>query len=247
MGTAIELERYLKSVTGQMQLAPASVTDRTARSRIRVLTISRQAGAGAHVVAEQLTKMLEERLPDPSCPWMLVDRSLVERVLTDHALPGGLARFMSEDRMSEVSDTLDGLFGLRPPSWTLVRKTADTILHLADRGNAVVIGRGGNIITRKLGSAFHVRLVGSPDKRIQYVRAVKRLSLQEASAYVHDQDLGRKRYVKKYFGEDIDDPLGYHLVINTDLVSYAEAAQTIADAASRPGDVRQDERRSERR
>lgn len=247
MGTAVDLERYLKSITGQMQPVRTSATDDTARSRIRVITISRQAGAGAHEVAEQLTKMLEERLPDPACPWMLFDRDLVERVLTDHALPGGLARFMSEDRVSEVSDTLDGLFGLRPPSWTLVRKTADTILHLAERGNVVVIGRGGNIITSKLGSAFHVRLVGSPDKRIRYVRAVKSLTNQEASAYVHDQDLGRKRYVKKYFGEDIDDPLGYHLVVNTDLVSYAEAARTIADAASRPGDVRRDERRRERR
>ena len=33
------------------------------------------------------------------------------------------------------------------------------------------------------------------------------------------------RYVKKYFGKDIDDPLLYHLVINTDLVSYGESAR----------------------
>jgi hypothetical protein len=230
MDTAIDLERYLKSINRQMQLSRTPGDGQATGARLRAVTLSRQAGAGAHLVAEQLIEMLEKRVRDPSHPWMLFDRDLVERVLTDHDLPGGLARFMPEDRVSEVSDTLDGLFGLRPSSWTLVRKTADTILHLAQRGNVVVIGRGANIITRKLDSVLHVRLVGSPAKRINYLRAVKRLSAQEASAYVHDQDLGRKRYVKKYFGEDIDDPLLYHLVINTDLVPYTEAARMIAHA-----------------
>ncbi|HVV72057.1 MAG TPA: hypothetical protein VHI52_11275, partial [Verrucomicrobiae bacterium] len=43
-------------------------------------------------------------------------------------------------------------------------------------------------------------------------------------------DLGRGRYLKKYFKESIDDPLLYHLVINTDLVSHEEAAEMIAEA-----------------
>jgi cytidylate kinase len=43
-------------------------------------------------------------------------------------------------------------------------------------------------------------------------------------------DLARRRYVKKYYGADIDDPLLYHLVINTDQVSHVEAARLIADA-----------------
>jgi cytidylate kinase len=45
-------------------------------------------------------------------------------------------------------------------------------------------------------------------------------------------DQGRKRYVTKYYEKDIDDPLLYHLVINTDRVSYPEAARVIADAMS---------------
>ena len=142
--------------------------------------------------------------------------------------------------MSNMSDTLDELFGLHPSTWTLVRKTADTILHLAELGNVVIIGRGANIITKNLDSAFHVRLVGSETKRIEHLRAYKHLSLEAASLYLRDEDLGRKRYVKKYYAADIDDPLLYHLVINTDLVSYGEAARTIADAVrdrSEPGSV----------
>jgi hypothetical protein len=75
------------------------------------------------------------------------DRNLVDKVLEDHDLPAQLARFMPEDRASELSNIMDGLFGLHPHSETLVRKTAETILHLAELGNVVVIGRGSNIVT----------------------------------------------------------------------------------------------------
>ena len=47
---------------------------------------------------------------------------------------------------------------------------------------------------------------------------------------IRREDRGRKRYLRKYFRKDIDDPLLYHLVINTDFVSYQEAARLIGDA-----------------
>jgi hypothetical protein len=232
MGAAVNFEHYREFINSQLQMPQTPTSEPSGGPRRRVITISRQAGAGSHVVAEELITRLQSGVMGASRPWMVFDRNLVERVLEDHDLPARLAKFMPEDRVSEMSDTIDGLFGLHPSAWTLVRKTADTILHLAELGNIVVIGRGANIITSKLDYAFHIRLVGSPTKRIEHVRTYKHLSLQEASAYVRDKDLGRRRYVKKYFAKDIDDPLLYHLVINTDLLSYGEAARVIAEAAS---------------
>jgi cytidylate kinase len=232
-------ERCLDYINSQAQ-TPRGRAPEDAVPRWRAVTISRQAGAGAHVVAEELIALLQVRVPSEAPPWTIFDRNLVERVLEDHDLPGKLAKFMPEDRMSNMSDTLDELFGLHPSSWTLVRKTADTILRLAELGNVVIIGRGANIITKNLDSAFHVRLVGSETKRIEHLRDYKHLSLGAASLYLRDEDLGRKRYVKKYYATDIDDPLLYHLVINTDLLSYEEAARTIGEAIrgrSEPGSM----------
>ena len=137
---------------------------------------------------------------------------------------------MPEDRISEVSDTMDELFGLHPSSWTLVHKTADTILRLAELGHVILIGRGATVITRKLDSVFHVRLVGSFERRVQYIQELNHSTRQAAVEVVRREDLGRARYLKKYFDEEIENPLLYHLVINTDLVSYEEAAAMIADA-----------------
>jgi cytidylate kinase len=75
-----------------------------------------------------------------------------------------------------------------------------------------------------------VRLVGSLERRVKHMQELEDLSPKAARQWVEREDRGRRRYVKKYFGKDIEDGLSYHLVINTDLVPYEEAARMIAGA-----------------
>jgi cytidylate kinase len=196
----------------------------------RAITISRQSGSGGHAVAERLAACLQARTSADECPWTVFDRELVHKVLEEHHLPKSVERFMAEDRISEMADTMDELFGLHPPSWLLVRKTAETVLRLAELGNVILIGRGAAVITRKLDYVFHVRLVGSLNKRVEHMQSITGLNRRDAEHMVNRDDRGRRRYLKKYFGKDIDDPLLYHLVINTDSVPYAAAGELIADA-----------------
>ncbi len=205
-------------------------SDHPAPPARRVVTISRQTGSGGHNVAQRLLGLLQSPWASGLCPWAVFDRDLVEKVLRDHNLPKRLARFMPEDRILEISDTMDELFGLHPSSWTLVHKTADTILRLAELGHVILIGRGANVITRKLDYAFHVRLVGAFETRVRYIQEMNQSTDAAARELVRHEDLGRARYLKKYFDEDIENPLLYHLVINTDLVPHEEAAEMIAQA-----------------
>ncbi len=231
MSTPIGINQCLSFISAQLQPPHPGEGYRNGIRR-RAVTISRQSGSGGHAVAAKLVELLQARTPPEECPWTVFDRNLVEKVLDDHHLSGRLARFMPEDRIGEISDTIDELFGLHPPSWTLVRKSADTILRLAEMGNVILIGRAANVITRKLDYVFHVRLVGSLERRVKYIQEVEHLDHKNALAMVDREDLGRRRYLKKYFDQDIDNPLLYHVVINTDLVSYADAARLIADSIS---------------
>jgi cytidylate kinase-like protein len=197
-----------------------------------VITISRQAGAGSNVVARELVARLERGVEPGAPPWTVFDRDLIDRVLADHDLPAQLARSMPEDRVSATTETVDEVLGIHPPTSVLVRKTAETILRLAEIGDVIVVGRGGSVITARLGYAFHVRLVGSVERRIEHVQENLRMDADAARDYVGEHDLGRRRYVKKYYRRDIEDPLLYHLVINTDRVPYAEAAAMIAEAVA---------------
>jgi cytidylate kinase len=227
MNKQLGFERCLTFINCQLQ--PAAGKPGSGAGR-RAVTLSRQTGSGGHAVAERLAEYLQAAFPKDTCPWTVFDRNLVEKVLEHHHLPQRLARFMAEDRTSEIADTMDELFGLHPPSWTLVRQTADTILHLAQLGNVIIIGRGANIITGRLAHVFHVRLVASLEKRIEQVQQMDKLGPKAARQFIEREDRGRRRYLRKYFGKDPDDPLLYHVIINTDLVSYEHAARMIGNA-----------------
>ena len=234
METSSSWDRALDFINSQVQ--PVRDQGRAPRKRRGgVVTISRQAGAGAHSVAEELLKELAGTARRDEPPWTLFDRDLVERALREHGLPQRLADYMPEDRVPELADTMDQLFGLRPSSWTLVRKTADTVLHVAAMGNVVVIGRAANLITRSFENAIHVRLVAPLAVRVARVGRSEHLDPEQAEASVRTKDRARRRYVQKYYRGDIDDPLAYDLVINTDRLSYVETAQLIAEAVTARG------------
>jgi hypothetical protein len=197
-------------------------------TRFRAVTLSRETGSGGNSVAERLIENLQRNDRKAARPWAVFDKNLIEKVLEDHQLPGRLAKFFPEDRLTELQDIMDEVFGLRPSSWKFVEQTSETMLHLAALGNVVLIGRAGNIVTRKLPDVLHVRLVGSLETRARRLSEARGMTRKSALDLIAKEDTGRRRYLKKYFNADIDDPLLYHLVINTDIVSIEETAETLS-------------------
>ena len=224
------LDRCFAFINAQLQPPDKPGSHPAGRVQKRAVTISRQAGCGALVVAESLANLLQTHSPKDTPPWTVFDRNLMDKVLADHNLPARLAKFLPEDRMTEMQDIMDELFGLRPPSWTVVQHTSETILQLAELGNVILVGRGGAVIAAPLPQVFHVRLVAPLEKRIEHAREFYGMSLKAARDFCPREDRGRRRYLKKYFEADIDDPLLYHIILNTGLMSYDQAAQTIAEA-----------------
>ena len=198
---------------------------------VKCITISRQSGCGAHVFSEELAAYLQAIRPAGAPPWTVFDRTLVEAVLQDQHLPASLARFMPEDKVSWLNDIIEDLCSLHPPMETLVRRTSETILRLAALGGIIVVGRGANVITAKLPGALHVRLIGSLEMRTAQIEHYDGLSRKDALQRVKQEDAGRRRYLKRYFGKDIDDPLLYNIVINTDSVAPREAARMVGSLA----------------
>jgi cytidylate kinase len=194
------------------------------------ITISRQAGSGAKPVCEKLVNIMDEYSEPEGVKWAYFDRNLIEKVLEDHNLPKQISEFMEEGKYKHLSSVVNELLGLKPAEWTIIHKTTDTILQLARMGSVVIVGRGANIITSKLNNAFHVRLVASMEKRIDYMQSLMKFTEKEALNYIKKEDENRKKYLKSYFDVDADDPLLYHMVVNTDLLTHKGAAYLIAEA-----------------
>jgi len=208
--------------------------DEASRVR-RAVTLSRQHGCGAMIIAEKLAQLLQARAPHAAVKWTVFDRQLMEKVLTDHNLPKYLAKFLPEDRISRIEDTIADIFGVRPPTEKVVQQTAETLLQLAELGEAILIGRAGNIVTAKLPNVLHVRLVAPLDDRIERLCRGGHESPDEARRFCLEEDHARARYVKTYFHADVDDPLLYHLVLNTSRTGCEQAARIIGDAVLQLG------------
>jgi cytidylate kinase len=213
------------------QLEPAKAWQRLHSFPSRpAITVSRQAGCGALVVAKKLAALFQQEASPDDAPWTVFDRELMEKVLEDHNLPARLAKFLPEDRATELQDITDEFFGLRPASWTIIQQTSETILKLAELGNVILIGRGANVVTAKLPHVLHVRLVAPLEARIEHCRTSYNMTARAAREFCQHEDEGRRRYLKKYFQADVENTLLYDLTINTGNISFDAAAGLIADA-----------------
>jgi cytidylate kinase len=213
-----------------MAITPRDKGAAKPESQRPVITISRQSGAGGMTIAEKVAGYLNARLPKKATQWTVFDKNLVQTVLEDHELPAQLEKFMPEDHLSGLNDAVEELLGLHPLSWRLVQQTAETMLRLSEVGNVILVGRGGNILTSHLPQAFHVRVIGSLENRVARIADAFGLSKKKALERVESEDSARRRYVKKYLKADSDDPLLFHMILNTDRITSEEAAHIIGES-----------------
>ena len=221
-----KFNRYLKLQAAIKEKAPLQQPS---------ITISRESGAGATTVAQmmadQLNAIIKPAATEPA--WTVFDKNLAREVLVEHKLPLDLEKFVVEDARLPVESIVEELLGLHPNSWWLAQQTTKTILRLARMGRVIMVGRGAEVITQLLPYVFHVRLVGPLSKRITHAEEFYGLSPNEATMKVSEEDHARRRYLRRYFDADSDNPLLYHLVINTAKTGFTDAAEIIAQAVLR--------------
>ncbi len=185
-------------------------------------------GAGGRSLAEMLRSYLEMKCPLTQCEWTVFDKNLVELAMKEHQLPARFAKFIPEDRVSEIQACVGELLGLHPSLWQLNKDVYETIIHLGGLGGAILVGRGGNLITKSLNNGFHIRLIGSPEQKIERVVKYYNIPYSEAKQFVKRQDSARRKWVKDHFNVDVEDPENYDVVINTDRMPIEDAAKMVS-------------------
>ena len=203
--------------------------------RLPAITISRQTGARAHSIGMKLQAALREDAPEGSVPWTLFDENLVKKVLEDHQLPADLEKFMPDDAVNEYEGAVNELLGRHPSLWTLFEKTVSTIVQLSRMGHSILVGRGGNEITRGFHNVINVRLIGSKEQRIRHLVVTHGMELAYAKKFVKGEDAARRRFLKQHFDADINDPERYDIVINTDHLEDDAVVEMLAAAIRRMG------------
>lgn len=194
------------------------------------LTISREACAGATTLGAHLRPLLDAQLGEEGRSWMFLDKDLLTHALTTHNLPEQFADYLPEDRISDIKGMIGEIVGLHPPLWELEQRVNEAILAAAQMGRVIFAGRAAHLITDHLPGGFHIRLVAPLELRIKRLQEQQGCDRNTASRILHETDNARRRYVQSNFEKDINDPHIYDLVINTEKIQPATAAQLVLRA-----------------
>lgn len=192
-----------------------------------IITISRETGIGAGAICENLTSYLNGKAIDEYNDWTYFDRDLIEKVMEDHNMPDHFRKFLAEEKPPQIDSWFSELIGLTPSKLYLLHKTANTIKKLSSFGNVIIVGRGANLITANFPNTFHIRLVAPIEFRIENAVHLYKFDKKTIADFIKKEDDARKNYILKFFHKDVEDPLNYHVVINTNLYSTSQISAMI--------------------
>ena len=108
---------------------------------------------------------------------------------------------------------------------------SEVIRDLAKDGNAVILGRGANLILKDAPGSLHVGVVAPLAFRVE--RFMQREGVDQATAerLLADQEKARAAYFNRHFKVRYNDPTLYHLIVNPALMGMEAAADLIVAAA----------------
>ena len=104
------------------------------------------------------------------------------------------------------------------------------IFEMAEKGDAVFVGRGGQVLLKSFHCALHVRIIASEDARIKTLMA-RGYTEDVARKTIEHSDHERSSFIKFAFGVDWGNPTLYDMILSTDKVGEELAVDTIVSMA----------------
>ncbi|HEX5385329.1 MAG TPA: cytidylate kinase-like family protein [Gemmatimonadales bacterium] len=204
--------------------------DTKAGEPIRLLTISREYGAGG----SELGVLLGERLG-----WPVLDRDLAHRIA--QRLGCGRANVEAiDERPPTLLERVAAAFTVAPAEspvaperWRtldpdkLVAATRAVLEEAVRELPLVVIGHGANCIFRGRRDALRIRVTAPFERRVRRIARRTGGTREAAAADVRRRDADRRHYLERYYSIDINDPNAYDLQINTGTIPIETAARLV--------------------
>ncbi len=199
-----------------------------------VIAISRQYGAGGKTLGEMVAKKLGYTFVDDEIIKLMAEKAGVstESVESFEREAGGkLLRFISRIASKKVVDKImDQKYGyLDVDSYVAILQ--QIIIKIADEGNCVIVGRGGQYILRNRKDALCILLVAHKNDRVKFMEKHYKLTPLQASQKVSAEDRRRKILFRKFGIEDYDSTDLYHLVVNRSKMPLEMATDMVCNLA----------------
>lgn len=200
-----------------------------------VVTVSRQCGSGGREIARAVADILgatyvDRHLISEAARRIGVAENLVavrdervegitEKLIDAVALAFTGPRSTSESRQPGVAGGLTDV--------ETVAATRRVVREVATAGNAVLLGRGSQMILRDNPRALHVHIIAPLPQRIQTIARREGIPAEGARRLIARVEEERANYLRTHYQVDWANPQIYHVVLNTGLLTHALAAHAI--------------------
>ena len=184
---------------------------------IKVVTVEREYGCGGGEIAAQLAGELG---------WKLWDQVLTEEIARLAKCPKAIVEDREERNdplyyrlfKSFLRGSYEGSLNAYKlnlvDSESIMRITERVVLHAAEKGNCVIVGRGSQHFLAKRPDTLRVFLYASRENKVQRLIA-RGKEEKEAQELVDTVDRERADFIQKYFHVEWPNRALYHAMINT--------------------------------
>ena len=117
--------------------------------------------------------------------------------------------------------------GMLPRDLRYIDELKRLVEEVAERGDSVIVGRGGQAMLAGRPGVLHVRVVCDPEVRMQRIADRDSMTVEAARVRVTDSDQQREAWHQKYFNIDYRSPYLYHVVVNSGWLSEEAATELI--------------------
>ena len=108
---------------------------------------------------------------------------------------------------------------------------SSVLLEYAAQGQAMIVGRGGQMILRGQPSVLHVQIIARFETRVYNIIQREGVKWREAAHRVRMADEQRVGYMRRFYNVDLFDASLYDLVLSTDKIPLTDAVEMIIQAA----------------
>jgi cytidylate kinase len=195
------------------------------------VTISREFGCEATLLASRLQEILNERCR-PFFTWVAYDQELLDKVAQELHLARAVVESVDGHRRNAMSELFDAILNRGVDEAILFRKLAEVVRALAIHGHSIIVGRGSYLITQDLRTGLHIRLVAPRDWRVHKVATDRSITMAESAKIVAEGERERDQYIKTFFTCDPKHPFSHDLVVDNSRYNLAQIAEIVFTALS---------------
>jgi cytidylate kinase len=200
-----------------------------------VITVSREFGSGGNRVVDLLCDELG---------YCRVDKAMLSEIASEAGVDVKAVLAKERDVTAKprlISNQMTSLYGRQPTAFgrtgeiddqTYARIVRETMEKHANAGEAIIVGRGGQIILHEWPNALHIHLYASSERRVQNLTERYGITRLDAQRRIERSDERKRLYIRNlHKNANWKDLKYYHLAIDSGSIPAEAVVKLVVTAA----------------